>query len=479
MDYRDALSTVLPPPRDDEPASLRQDILDELADHLGCAYHRELLRGANPLEARRRVLKRFGDPAAVARRLWFDAMKGKIMAQRVVMATCLVVTLASLALVGVVFQRSVMSQRAFERAIAFEREKALSSQQEMLKQLHEMSEAIRNPRTPDWNPVKFRITEETPDGPPVLGCRIMIHQDNTADSGRSRTSDASGIADLGILHPGQYHFEVFRSWGEGSLGGSGRLSVEPGSQVNKLIVCPKTLLERVPVRIRCAWPADLEKEGLVLEAGFVINPVDRSDVSWRVLHRWTSELTARTSNTEHEEWEYSMTRPVLMGPGMALAEIFNQAAGFYFWAAQVPRGVQFQAAVLTTDVHAIDGPEPTLNWGRGSYRLTSLVVLRPIVPSDSKGGIRQFEVLAEGRPWSGGNQRQLRSDPPTAEELKTPQFPGGVTMVPAENLELPMDYWSRIGGSFNARPGQVNEWTIPLPDKLIQAVRKKVKAAKS
>ena len=42
----------------------------------------------------------FGDPAAMARRLWLDAMKGKIMAQRVLIATCLVVTLASLSLVG-------------------------------------------------------------------------------------------------------------------------------------------------------------------------------------------------------------------------------------------------------------------------------------------------------------------------------------------------------------------------------------------
>ena len=44
--------------------------------------------------ARQRVLERFGDPAAVARRLWLDAMKGKIMAQRVLIATCLVVMLA-------------------------------------------------------------------------------------------------------------------------------------------------------------------------------------------------------------------------------------------------------------------------------------------------------------------------------------------------------------------------------------------------
>ncbi len=52
MDLHETLSTLLPPPADDEPASLRQDILDELGDHLACAYNRELLRGANSQLAR-------------------------------------------------------------------------------------------------------------------------------------------------------------------------------------------------------------------------------------------------------------------------------------------------------------------------------------------------------------------------------------------------------------------------------------------
>ncbi len=67
IDFRDSLSALLPSPRRDEPAGLRQDILDELADHLTCSFHRELLRGSDSADARRRALERFGDPAAVAR----------------------------------------------------------------------------------------------------------------------------------------------------------------------------------------------------------------------------------------------------------------------------------------------------------------------------------------------------------------------------------------------------------------------------
>ncbi len=44
MDFRESLSAQLPPSRPDEPARLRQDILDELNDHLVCSYHREILR---------------------------------------------------------------------------------------------------------------------------------------------------------------------------------------------------------------------------------------------------------------------------------------------------------------------------------------------------------------------------------------------------------------------------------------------------
>ena len=111
MDFRDRLSAELPAPRDDEPGGLRDDILDELADHLACAYQRELLRGADVATARQRVLERFGDPAAVARRLWLDAMKGKIMAQRILVVCCIVLTVISLSLAFMMWSQAVNAQR--------------------------------------------------------------------------------------------------------------------------------------------------------------------------------------------------------------------------------------------------------------------------------------------------------------------------------------------------------------------------------
>ena len=79
-------------------------------------------------------------------------MKGKIMAQRVVLATCLVVTLASLSLAGHWHHRprpSGIPPAAAEaiRLMADQTTKAQASQQDMLKQLHEMSETIRSTRS--------------------------------------------------------------------------------------------------------------------------------------------------------------------------------------------------------------------------------------------------------------------------------------------------------------------------------------------
>ena len=44
-------------------------------------------------------------------------------------------------------------------------------------------------------------------------------------------------------------------------------------------------------------------------------------------------------------------------------------------------------------------------------------------------------------------------------------------MESTPTLELPAEFWREVQDRFEARPGQLNTWTIPLPDELIQAVR--------
>jgi hypothetical protein len=46
----------------------------------------------------------------------------------------------------------------------------------------------------------------------------------------------------------------------------------------------------------------------------------------------------------------------------------------------------------------------------------------------------------------------------------------------ARTVELSADFWDKVDTGFEVRLGQVNEWTIPLPDELIEAVRAAIKA---
>jgi hypothetical protein len=511
MDYRDALSAELPPPRDDEPASLRRDILDELTDHLGCAYHRELLRGTNPIEARQRVLNRFGDPAAVGRRLWLDAMKGKIMAQRIVMATCLVVTLASLSLTAVLSQQSIRAQRDAARMAV----EAQVSQKEMLKQLREVSEAIRTTRSLDWNPVKFQLTEDTPEGPPAVGFLIALKEQVSGSVGNGvgqagpepaqRVSDRSGLADFGVVHPGDYSFQIVKSWDQGSVAASGQIHVEPGSQINQRIVCPKAPPQLVPVRVRCVWPADLETEKLVLYAWFTPNPIQREGVTWIMSDPSPSEspdmkrspLTAAASR-------WPAMRSVLCGPEMSMAQVLPTRWPS-IWTLNSPRPPQkIWMDLMDRSIRRIKEPAETMDWERGAYRLEEAFVLRPSDPANKTTVRSRFELVVASYSWPSRSDMSISMamnrtksywtlDAPPADRpptkatkvytnasgrgrdlLVNPQMNSGL-LVETDRL-IPWESWSKTATSFEARPGQVNEWTIPLPDDLIKSVREKLKA---
>ena len=82
---KNEIAESLPPAHRVEPPSLRAEILDELADHLACAMQRELRRTPDVKAARKAVIARFGNPASVARALWFQAMKEAIMKDRIML----------------------------------------------------------------------------------------------------------------------------------------------------------------------------------------------------------------------------------------------------------------------------------------------------------------------------------------------------------------------------------------------------------
>jgi len=516
MDFRDTLSALLPPHRDDEPAGLRQDILDELVDHLISSYHRELLRGSDPAAARARAMERFGDPAAVARRLWLDAMRGKIMTQRVLVATCLVVMLACITAVGLswhwINQDQLLRSRAAAEAIEANRRmsealaQAHATNKDMLTKLSEMSEAIRHPRSPDWNPVTFKLTEETPDGPPVAKADLNLSRsgENPAKT-IHRVSDAKGVADFGSVQPGDYRINIHQGFANGYQTTSQELNIEPSSVVHRSIVCPKAPPDPVPVLIKCDWPADLEKERLVLYAPFDLRGrTIEPGIQWALYDKAAPVRPRGQGNggnpgmmaMMNQPSSFLATRSVLCGPGMTRTEILH-SRGLLIWgrfsgnlADQVQQATKLGpggwADVLVEDLRDVNDPSEAMKWEPGTYGLNELIVLRPTQSPDVETGRRRFDVLVAVRRPNFGHGFLLWGRPPAQEYLQTfysmmagprygqPNFDPGLRES-SPTLELPAGYWREVYRSFEALPGQVNKWAIPLPDELIKAVREALK----
>jgi hypothetical protein len=484
MLFRDSLSSLLPAPRDDEPATLRQDIVDELSDHLACAYNRELLRGTNADLAYRRVLDRFGDPAAVARRLWLDAMKGKIMAQRVLIATCLVVMLACGASVGLAWnwmnQDRLLRSREAAAAIDANRRlaEALAQSQatnkDMLNKLGEMSEAIRHPVSPDWNPVTFKLTEESASGRPAAGVSLVLtRMEGTTPTVVNRTSDESGTADFGTVRPGDYSYRLIRNWPVGEFIADGEFNVRPGTELHKSIICPKAPPDKLPVLIKCAWPADLETVGLVLYAPFTF--IKRSlapESAWTWNEIWNPKLP---EGYGHSPQRSQVTRSLLWGTRGTESYELVDLAGLDLWRPEKAKHVY--GDIVERNLRKLIPEHKEVKWEPGTYRLAELMVARPHQGEEVEEMTRRFEILVQTCPAEYGH-RVDRGDNHRAwvdsiySQMASPMYR---KKRDATDITLPEEYWSKTVGHFEVRPGQINEWTIPLPDELIAAVRAALK----
>ena len=156
------------------------------------------------------------------------------MTQRVVIGTCVLVTAVSLGLVGLVWQQS-------QRMVALQLAEARAREAQMHEQLRAMSEAIQHPRSPDWNPVRVKLTEETPDGPPVADATVVLNRSfENPPKMIQKVTDAAGVADFGSINPGDYTFQIYKRSDNWSLQHTSALNVQPGTDVTKSIICPKT-----------------------------------------------------------------------------------------------------------------------------------------------------------------------------------------------------------------------------------------------
>ncbi len=313
------LTADLPSPRDDEPASLRQDIIDELADHLHCALQRELLLGASSVHlaslrrpspdvdggcpgnpeadasrspgsrediARQNVLRRFGNPAAIARRLWLDAMKERLMAQKLMTVMVTVAALACVAVTFFMWQALQVSRE--QQAALLAQQQAFSAK--LLGELQARQAAPAVTGVDGWGPLKIRLVSA--EGKPVAGkvdlegTAINAGNDNKVSVDKSAGDD--GIADFGLIPYGNYTMTVTIPAAMESHTETFMLS--PGQPSERKFICPDQPRPPVALKFKFNPPARIRAggSGLWREPADGISPRCR----WRVAIHWFPHVFA-------------------------------------------------------------------------------------------------------------------------------------------------------------------------------------------
>ena len=249
----DDLAAELPAPRDDEPSTLRQDILDELADHLHCAVQHEFLASGKATtrdQAEQSAVERFGNPAAVAARLWWDAMKEKIMAQRI---TAIMVSVAAAACVlsCILVWRALADSRDAQMAMLESQRDAFGT---MISQFTESLEASRDPYA-TWQPLQIKLVDL--QGDPVAGTVYASGKPIGSDQPVQETVETgtNGIADFELLPAGEYSVNVCVK--EPSTCTPFSFLLGPRRASSFTIVCPTTSPGPLPVNIEIQPPSDL------------------------------------------------------------------------------------------------------------------------------------------------------------------------------------------------------------------------------
>lgn len=198
MEWSEEISAGFPQHNEAEPPTLREQIEAEISDHLNCAYQREILKTKDETSAIKAVLKQFGSPSKLARQLWLEQMKGRIMMQRSVLG--LMATMA----VGLF-------------VLLFQNYQNNANQQSMLAQNAELILAIQQnsqPAVERWDPVVVKLNDEfgfLSDDEKVSGFKVQIKNNTFTATEKIQQSDA---ADFGPLAFGTYILNVTTPWGE-------------------------------------------------------------------------------------------------------------------------------------------------------------------------------------------------------------------------------------------------------------------------
>lgn len=266
----DELAARWPAPEPDEPESLRQDILDELGDHLQSAYDHELIKTGDSQSAASRVLNRFGDPVELANRLFREARQGVVMRQTVWIVVSAVSTTLSVAALGGLAWFAMAWQGANLRLEELQRELAASAQQQQAERdalrrellLHLESRKAEPSSTSSYLPLKLRIVGETTRK--VVQTPVDFHfiPPLPAPVQTPAPGASDVVYDFGLVPPGIYKMS-FQSNAENPWRGGQEFWVRPGNPEILEVSYPDAGVTK-PGRLKVDFgvPEDLRDAGL-------------------------------------------------------------------------------------------------------------------------------------------------------------------------------------------------------------------------
>jgi hypothetical protein len=392
------------------------------------------------------------------------------MSRRILVVTCIslaAVCLTMVALMGIQAARAERQAAMANERLADAMMQAKLVQAEMLKKLDEMSKAAQSPRSADWIPVTFHLSDETGAGSPAANFRVSLGRgtngSNRGDAIR-RVSTETGIVDCGVVQPGDWEYSLIvpGEQGEFAWTATGTLNVVPGTTIEQSIICPKPARTAVTIRPRVKWPADLADKNLVLCAQF-----QHMGLTFQPPLTWT---------TGGFFWE------VFLGPEPDTVYRFKGTTLYFWQLGSLKKPRDLMSAPFFAEARGWDPPlevAENSGWQRGDYHLTKLVVLQPTTTASPDRNSRRFHVLGYAAGPVVVDALYVFEKPPdeNADPNAPLSGPPSMTLGPKSPgvLELTSNSTEPKAFRFSAEEGKLNEWTIPLPEQLLQALREKLK----
>ncbi|MCR9233814.1 MAG: hypothetical protein NXI29_22680 [bacterium] len=174
----------------------------------------------------------------MARQLWLEAMKEKVMSQRILVGISAVMAVCCIAVVGIAWSM-MQESRAFNL--------------QMLEQFKLAQERSAEESSGDLHAIQFKLVQEGSEDQLAVGFqgKLTKYEEHNPMFALEVVSDKTGLLDFGKLPWGRYELELQAPWSEKMETLS--LITIPGRSYEKTIICPAEAPEKVDVQFQVDW----------------------------------------------------------------------------------------------------------------------------------------------------------------------------------------------------------------------------------